>query len=511
MTDDSTILGRVAQWAETSPNRVALRAGERKLTYGDLLGAVDGVAAVLAVRGIGAGARVGVVTGSTPEHIVAILGAWKVGAVVIGLNPRQRPEDHLVTLRNCGARSLLLDDDASINWPVGDEIAGVDLSLVDVGDDTAAVSGWELPPGVAAIYPTSGTTGNPRAVAHSHPALIAQLYAMRDLYDVQPNDSLLVSSPLSSLSVLLCGPLLALYFGASCSILARYDHREICARVREDRVTLCTIAPAFFHDMIGLSDIESAHVDLSSVRAIHYGATPTDPLLIANFERRFHVRASQGYGSTECPNTVVGEGLHEARRAGSAGRVLPFATIVIEGADGGTLPSGQVGEITFGPNPGHPRPMEPMIGYLGDPGDTARSLAGGRLHMGDLGYLDELGYLFIVGRTKDVINRGGVNIYPSEIERLLFAEAVVLDAVVVGARDERLGEIAVAYVQLEDPENQWRADEVLARVNAQLPSEKRLSEVRVANSLPRDEFGKVSKRALAAGSLAEAMPAGPMR
>jgi len=474
-----TIADRVAAFAAKTPTAIALRCREDALRYDELQSRAEAVAAELHAHGVSSGSVVGIRMRSDIASIVALFGVWAAGAVVLALNPRL-PEEALAALvERAGASAVLQHDDGT----------GLRLGPGATGGTLA----HRLPSDAAVIATTSGTTGAPRAVIHRHSALMAQVQAMRDAYTITPDDVILISSPLASLPVMLCGPLLAAAFGATCTIVPRYDRDEIIRTIAADRATICTIAPAFFHDMLDLPVNGEAGIDLSSVRAFHYGATPTDPDMVLAFERRFGVNARQGYGSTEVPNTIAGDGLAGERRYGSAGRALPFARVVIESSDGVALPPGAVGEITIEPNVEHALPWEPMIGYLGDHEGTARVLSGGRLRMGDLGYLDDDGFLFVVARAADVIIRGGINVYPREIEPMLLHVHGVIDAMVAGAPDRRLGQVIVGYIQVA-PGAEGDADRILRDVNALLPSEKRLAEVIIADALPRDEFGKPAAR-----------------
>jgi long-chain acyl-CoA synthetase len=230
--------------------------------------------------------------------------------------------------------------------------------------------------------------------------------------------------------------------------------------------------------------------DTSSVRFAVCGAAPAPPELLTRFEDRYGVPVFEGYGLSEatCGSTINPIG--GPRRAGTVGLPFPGQDVRILNPDGTTAAAGVNGEVQV-------RGANVMRGYLGRPEETAKVLVDGWLRTGDLGHLDADGYLTLAGRSKEMIIRGGENIYPKEIEDVLTSDATVLDAAVIGVPDEKWGEVVVAYVQPE-PGQTADAEALLQHCARSLSGYKRPIAVHVMDSLPRNALGKVAKTALRA-------------
>ena len=240
-------------------------------------------------------------------------------------------------------------------------------------------------------------------------------------------------------------------------------------------------------------------VDLSTIRIAGCGGSPIAPETRRAFEARFGFRFVHAYGTTEAPALVTTDPFDEDREFLSVGKPLPHIEVTIEDEHGATLPANEVGEICFGAAQTGPYKgiYEPMRCYWNMPDETAEAFREGRLRSGDLGYLDDGGFLFISGRVKDMIIRGGMNVYPKELENLLYEDPRVLECAVIGLAHERYGEVPIAMIRVASGSDLTDV-EALALVNDHTARFKHLVQVRFVDDFPRNALGKILKRELRA-------------
>jgi long-chain acyl-CoA synthetase len=233
---------------------------------------------------------------------------------------------------------------------------------------------------------------------------------------------------------------------------------------------------------------DASRFDTRSMRVWGSGAAPLPTEIVAPFEEKFGGRILEGYGLTEASPVVSAHRLSGARKLGSVGPAIPGVTISVQDDDDRSLPVGEVGEVCVkGPNV--------MVGYYRNPEETARTVRGGWLHTGDMGRLDEDGFLFIVERKKDLIIRGGFNIYPREVEEALYAHPQVAEAAVVGMKDPLMGEDVVAFVVVKDGQRP-SAEEIAAFCETRLARFKCPKVIRFVDSLPKSPIGKILRKEL---------------
>jgi long-chain acyl-CoA synthetase len=233
---------------------------------------------------------------------------------------------------------------------------------------------------------------------------------------------------------------------------------------------------------------DAGRFDTSSMRVWGSGAAPLPVELVEPFERKFGGKLMEGYGLTEAAPVVSAHRLSGVRKVGSVGQPIPGVEVTIRDDDDRALPTGEVGEVCV-------RGANVMLGYYRDPEETARALRGGWLRTGDMGRLDADGFLFIVERKKDLIIRGGFNIYPREVEEVLYAFPKVAEAAVIGRPDPLMGEDVVAFVVLRDGETATSED-VLAFCESRLTRYKCPKEVRLVGALPKSPIGKILRKEL---------------
>ena len=497
---DVPLEGLLAQRATETPERPVLLEGDRRCTYRDLDRRVADVAAGLAGRGVRPGERVAVLLGSSIDHVVAVFGLWRAGAVWVPFDPQVADGDLDYRADLTRPAILITDDEGrrrveASGAPRLGAISVTDLSSLEAAP-TGVVPGATLA-GDAVIAFTSGTTGRPKGATITHRALRVHSMAAARHYSAGPDDRILTMLPLYLLSIFLVGPGLAVECGGLCRVVARYSPEEFIRLAALDRSTMMSAVPLFFSDLLELPSEDQERIDLSSFRIVTSGGALMPSEIRAAFESRFGFQFLNVFGGTEAPGLVSIDPLDGPPRLGSVGRAMPHIHICAIDDDWRELAPGEIGDLCtqpldHGPFAGF---YEPMRGYWGDPDQTAEVLSGRRLRWGDVGYVDEDGFVFLVDRAHDGINRGGMNIYPRQIERVAHEIPEVLEVAVVGRPHHRYGEVPVAFVRPVPGESLAPA-RILDYVNPRVPTYSRLEEVRVVEDMPRNALGKVLKREL---------------
>ena len=487
--------------AQSTPDRpVALYDGGQ-LTYAELDQASDRLAAALAAAGIKPGDRVALQLPNIPQFLISYFGILKAGGVVVPLNVMLRAPEVAFHLGDSGAAVLITWEGVLGEAAKGAEAAGLDqVYAVGHAADAAGAIPFERllvatpplrelasrePADTAVIVYTSGTTGRPKGAELTH----IQLYMNADipgrLFDVRPDDVVITVLPMFHVFGLSSILNICVRFGCTMSLLPRFSPGAVLTAIQRDRATIFEGVPTMFADLLSQPDLD--RYDLSSLRiAISGGASIPAPVLDA-FEERFGLVILEGYGMTETASTITFNLSAPQRRPYSVGKPIWGTQTQVWGPDGRPLPSGpeHVGEIVT-------RGLHVMKGYLNHPEATADAFTGDWLRTGDLGYFDEDGFLFIVSRKKELIIRGGYNVYPSEIENVLHAHPAVAEAAVVGIPDARLGEEVMAVVIRRPAMNLLEA-ELLAYCRDRLAAYKCPRVFQFRSELPKNTLGKVLK------------------
>ena len=370
------------------------------------------------------------------------------------------------------------------------------VATLPVGRLYAKGPGWDQAPHVepsalALLIFTSGTTGVPKGVMLDHANLDAMAEMGSQALGIGPADRCLLILPLFHVNGIVVSVLMPLLAGASVVIAERFDPNNFFDAVEQHRPTYFSAVPTIYTLLAALPD--DVRPDTSSVRFGICGAAPASAELLGRFEARYGFPLIEGYGLSEATcastiNPVAGE-----RRAGTAGIAFPGQQIRIVDEDGTEVATGVAGEVLIaGPNV--------MRGYLGRPDETARVIIDGWLHTGDIGHLDTEGYLTLVGRSKDMIIRGGENIYPEEIEDVLTSDPTVLEAAVIGVPDDKWGETVAAYVQPR-PGHTINPEALQALCARKLAGYKRPTTITVMDAIPKNAVGKTDKAPLRAAHL----------
>jgi long-chain acyl-CoA synthetase len=490
----------LTETARSAPNRPAAVYDGGQLTYSELDQASDRLAAALAAAGVAPGERVALQLPNIPQFRISYFGILKAGAVVVPLNVMLRAPEVAFHLGDSGAVVLITWAGVLAEAAKGAEAAGLDqVYAVGHADETGGAVPFERlldaaplremvarqPEDTAVIVYTSGTTGRPKGAELSH----IQLYMNADipgrLFEVRPDDVVITVVPMFHVFGLSSILDICVRFGCTMSLLPRFSPGAVLTAIQRDRATIFEGVPTMFADLLSQPDLES--YDLSSLRiAISGGASIPAPVLDA-FEARFGLVILEGYGMTETASTITFNLSATERRPYSVGKPIWGTQTQVWGEDGRPLPPGRehVGEIVT-------RGVHVMKGYLNHPEATASAFTGGWLHTGDLGYFDQDGFLFIVSRKKELIIRGGYNVYPSEIENVLHGHPAVAEVAVVGIPDARLGEDVMAVV-IRRPAMDVLEAELVAYCRQRLAAYKCPRVYQFRSELPKNTLGKVLK------------------
>jgi acyl-CoA synthetase (AMP-forming)/AMP-acid ligase II len=472
--------------ARVDPGGLAVCDGQQSLTNSGFLNRVRAAADHLGDFDIGAGDVVAVRLRNRIEFVVVLFASWRLGATVTPVNPSLTDVEVIRQLDASSARLLVAED---VTGPGG-------VTTLAVGDLRQHARASEpaprvAPSALALLIFTSGTTGVPKGVMLDHANLDAMAQMGHQALQIGPADRCLLILPLFHVNGIVVSVLTPLLAGASIVIAERFDAKTFFDLVEAERPTYFSAVPTIYNLLAALP--AEVVPDTSSLRFGICGAAPTSAELLTRFEARYGFPLIEGYGLSEatCASTI--NPVAGPRRAGTVGIAFPGQQIRIVDEAGNELPTGADGEVIItGPNV--------MRGYLGRPDETARVIVDGWLHTGDVGHLDTEGYLTLVGRSKDMVIRGGENIYPKEIEDVLTSDPTVLDAAVIGAPDDKWGEVVTAYVQPR-PGHTIDPEALQALCARKLAGYKRPTSITVIDAIPKNAVGKTDKAPLRAAQL----------
>ena len=439
------------------PDHEALVGRHNRYTFRALDRIGDAAAAALHQCGIGPGDRVAASLPNQCEIVIAYLGAMRLGAVWVGINMALAPPEKLYMLADSDAVLFITTPairDTLLDAPCRVLVVDPNDGTGDWPDLVASHTGCEPPrPQIdphapAAISYTSGTTGFPKGAVHSQHNMLWQGAAARET-DPGPSDERHgVLLPLTLLNLMVLGPLFAWLKDTTCVCIDRVDALGLRDWLRDEGVTRVTFAPPIVYDLLNHPDVSVD--DIATLRRPECGGAATPHSLRTLFVERFGTAVLTGYGLTEAPGGLTREMPNDPLLAGCSGRALTPIEVLIVDENGRPLPPGVAGEICAravhkGPWAGV---YTPFLGYWRRPDATQRALRGGLLHTDDIGELDGDGRLFVKDRRTDLIVRGGANVYPAEVERILSDHPAVAACAVLGLPDERLGQRVGAALQL---------------------------------------------------------------
>ena len=487
--------------ARRAPDKTAVILGASRLSYAELDHQSDQVAASLARAGVAPGDRVGLQLPNIPQFVIAYFGILKAGGVVVPMNVLLKAPEIEFQLRDSGARSLItygafLDESSKAAAAAGvaalyvvaesAPASGTAFEALLAGDPVGPQLAARSPADPAVIIYTSGTTGVPKGAVLSHITLYMNADIPGRLFEFSDSDTVVVALPLFHVFALSSIMNTCVLLGGTMSLVPRFEPRAVLELVQRDRATVFMGVPTMY---IGLLQTPGDW-DFSSLRVAISGGAPIPAEVIDSFESRFGIPILEGYGLSETASTTTFNISATERKVYSVGKPIWGVSVQIWDADFRPLPAGadQVGEVVVrGPNV--------MTGYHDNPEATAKAFAGGWFHTGDLGYIDEDGFLFIVDRIKDLIIRGGYNVYPREVEEVLYAHPAVAEAAVIGVPDPKMGEEVRAIVAVK-PGQSVTGAELIEFVKERMAAYKYPRTVEFRATLPKNATGKILKKEL---------------
>ncbi len=478
--------------AATHPERPAVRLDGMTLTYAQLGDLAARAAAYLRVLGVRPGDRVGLMLPNELSFPVLYYGILRAGAVVVPMNPllRGREVEHLV---NDSGMTVLLVHAGIVEAGADGRVGGARVVVLRASDQLLLddVATFEPAPMVerdetetAVILYTSGTTGVPKGAELTHRNLDLNCRASNELAGLGPDDVVMGCLPLFHAFGQSVSMNASIAAGALLTLVPRFAPEVVLDVVVRDRVTVFHGVPTMYVAMLGCGP---GGRDISSLRLCISGGASLPGEVLRGFRDAFGAQILEGYGLSETSPAATFNRA-EAARVGSIGTPIPGVELDLVGENGAVVPDGEVGEIVI-------RGHNVMKGYWGRPDETAAAIRDGWFHTGDLGRRDAEGFYYVVDRLKELIIRGGFNVYPREIEEVLYEHPDVLEAAVVGVPHPTLGEEVAAVVVLK-PGATVAEPEVREYVRERVAPYKYPRTVHFVAELPKGATGKILKREL---------------
>jgi long-chain acyl-CoA synthetase len=479
--------------AERSPDSPAIRLGEVELTYAELDDRSARLATLLREKGLEPGDRVGVMLPNVPEFPVSYYGVLRAGGVVVPMNVLLKRREIAFYLEDSGAKLLLAWHGFAAEACDGAADAGAEPIEVEPASFAAALEGLEPAAGMAetderdtaVILYTSGTTGKPKGaeLTHANLARNAEISGTT-MTEVRESDVVLGALPLFhsfGQTVSMNG---SLRMGACLTLLPRFDPGEALATIQRDGVTHFQGVPTMYGAL--LHHPERERFDTSTLRSCITGGASMPVEVLRGFEQAFDAIVLEGYGLSETSPVSCSNHPEMERKPGSIGTPIEGVEMRVVDENDEPVAQGEVGEIVI-------RGHNIMKGYWRRPEATEEAMRGGWFHSGDMAKTDEDGYFYIVDRKKDLIIRGGYNVYPREVEEVLYEHPKIREAAVVGVPHDQWGEEIGAAVVLHDGE-ELAPEEVSAYVKERIAAYKYPRLVWFVDELPKGPTGKILKR-----------------
>jgi long-chain acyl-CoA synthetase len=470
------VSANVAEILAPSARPALLYEGER-ISYAELDRRAGAVAALLREHGVVAGDRVALMLPNTPSYVAAFFGVLRTGAVLVPLNILLRAREIAERLDVATPRLVLADEERAL------EVGRVTQDVVLLDDESRKPVPGSAPVedrDAAVILFTSGTSGKAKGAVLTHGGIGRAARNVVDALALGPGDVVLGAAPFSHVLGQSAGIVATLLAGAAIAVVPRFDAEQTLALMAETQTTILLGVPSM---CIALCNAARTATQLPPVRIAHVGGAAVPVEVARDFERTFGGEVYEGYGLTELSGLATTYVAGQTRKPGSVGMPLGGTEMRTD------APPGEVGEVQF-------RGPTVIPGYWEDPQATAEAIdAEGWLSTGDVGYIDEDGYLFLVDRKKDVIIRGGYNVYPREVEEVLYAHPSVLEAAVVGVPHDTLGEDVAALI-VARPGASIDEDAISAYARERLAAYKIPRRIVFVDHLPKGPTGKILKRAI---------------
>ncbi|TXI40504.1 MAG: long-chain-fatty-acid--CoA ligase [Mycobacterium sp.] len=501
------VIGGIGHWITRrtfhSGEHIAIVDGERRISYAELDRRTDQLASALRKLGVRRGDRVACLQHNSAEFLELLFAAAKLGAIFLPINYRLAAPEVAYLLADSGADVFAWSGPLSqlARDALGGEGVRVRLRVTAGGEPAADEVDYETLVGsgeshalgmpvagsdVAMLMYTSGTTGRPKGVMLTHDNLLWNAINYLNAGMIRPTDRTVTVAPMFHIGALGCTTLPLLYVGGTVTLLPLFEPAQTLAAMANERATVQFLVPSMWTALMTVP--EFASYDLSSLELAITGGAPC-PLPVLEYFQDRGVPFQEGFGMTEtAPGATLLDADHVKEKAGSIGRPFFYVQTRIVDENDREVPTGEVGELVVrGPNV--------FVGYWGLPDATAEAFRGGWFHTGDLGRVDDEGFITLVDRKKDMIISGGENVYPIEVEQVLWRHEAVREVAVVGVPHPKWEETPIAVVALEDGAD-VTADALISFARERLAHFKCPTRVEYVAELPRNATGKVLKKDL---------------
>ena len=501
--------------ARRFPDKTAFIFGDTRLTYADLDAAAGKVANALLVNGIAPGDKVALTCPNLPYFPIIFFGILKAGAVVVPLSLLLKQDEIAYHLADCGAKVYFCFV-GSNELPTGkmghaafcetecctqfivimptperdSPIDGISTFAELIAEQSTEIEPFQSgAEDTCLIIYTSGTTGKPKGAELTHSNLLLNAIVCADFLETSPNDTQLIVLPLFHVFALTVLMLAGVYRGTTNVLLARFDAAAVFGAMREHAVTLFAGVPTMYWALLNYDAEENDIFSVSkNLRIAASGGASLPLTVLEGFEKRFGVEIYEGYGMSEGSPVVSFNQKAFGRKPGSVGTAVWGVDVKIVDPDGNEVPTGEKGELLY-------RGHNVMKGYHNRPEATAETIRDGWLHSGDIAIKDEDGFFFIVDRTKDLIIRGGMNVYPREVEEAMIKHEAVSLVAVIGVPDEKMGEEVKAVVVLKE-KNSITPSELMDWTKDRIAAYKCPRHIEFVEALPMSATGKILKKDL---------------
>ncbi|HVK21330.1 MAG TPA: long-chain fatty acid--CoA ligase [Actinokineospora sp.] len=486
------IADNLVRTAAEHGDRIAIRLDHTVVPYAALDELTRRVASLLAEHGVAPGDRVAIMLPNVPHFAALYYGVLRAGAVVVPMNPLLKEREVAYCLSDSGARLIFVWEGFAPEAQAGAKLADAEAVVVHPTEFMATVMAAPPVDGVvdreaqdtAVILYTSGTTGQPKGAELTHANLDRNIdISALGLIGMTADDVVFGGLPLFHVFGQTCGLNAAVRVGACLTLVPRFDAVKTFEVLVRDQVTVFQGVPTMFVALVNHQD--RGGYDLSALRVCVSGGSAMPVEVMTAFEREFGCVVLEGYGLSET-SPAASFNQVDRRRPGSVGTPIPGVEFKLVDDAGAEVADGEIGEIAI---KGH----NVMKGYYARPEETANAIRDGWFHTGDLGRRDEDGFYFIVDRKKEMIIRGGYNVYPREIEEVFYEHPAVGEAAVIGTPHPELGEEVAAVVALK-PGATASTDELRAYVQGKVAAYKYPRTVRIVDALPKGPTGKILKR-----------------
>lgn len=483
----STIGQLALKSARAYPDKIAVKFKDRAISYAELMERAYALTAYFKSLNLQKGERVGILMSNRLEHIELDVAVSLYGLIKVPLNYRLHPKEHEYQVKDSGMSLMIgeksLIDPLQIDFPIlycGEPYEQVVKQFKGQSHENEVNENDTM-----AIMYTSGTTGNPKGVMLSHRNMVSGALSLAMACEVDYTDMLGHVAPLTHGANFLSH--VAWLYGLTQVIYDKFEPEQFVHLLEQDRISIIFLVPTMVNLMIQHDQFNPQK--LRTIKSINMAGSPIAAAKLQEALDKVGTKFVETYGQVEGPMCISMMPRKDLpSRLDSCGRVGPFVDVKIVDAEGNECPVGEIGEITA---------KGPLImqGYWNNEKATAETLRDGWLHTGDLGKLDEHGYLSIVDRKKEVIISGGVNIYPREVEEVLNKHEFVKETCVIGIPDDKWGESIVAYV-VPNGRGEIEKDALIELCQQHLASFKKPKEIFVVEALPKSSYGKILKREL---------------